>query len=184
NKPSQKGVLHHFTQVAAVAKLPVMLYDVPGRTGTTIALETYAELIKIDNVVAIKDAVGNFARGVRLRELGFAVYSGDDINNLAWLAHGASGMVSVVGHAAGNELKAMSDAFFVGDHAEALTIFTRTLPAIEAIMGVANYGATTAKAALELLGVIDNRYVRSPLVPLDDDEVTALRTGLETAGLI
>lgn len=184
NKPSQKGVLHHFTQVAAATELPVMLYDVPGRTGTTIALETYAEAIKIDNVIAVKDAVGNFARGVRIRELGYAVYSGDDVANLAWLAHGACGFVSVAGHAAGNELKAMADAFFAGDHAEALTIFTRTLPAIDAIMGAANYGATTAKAALQLLGVIDNRTVRSPLVPLDEDEVAALRVGLEAAGLI
>lgn len=184
NKPSQKGVLHHFRQVAEASDVPVMLYDVPGRTATTIALETYAEAIRIDSVVAVKDAVGDFARGVRLRELGYAVYSGDDVNNLGWLAHGAAGVVSVVGHVAGNQIKAMTEAFHAGDHAEALTIFTRMLPAIDAVMGVPNYGATTAKAALQLLGVIDNRFVRSPLVELDDDEVTALRTGLEAAGLI
>lgn len=184
NKPSQKGVLHHFRQVTDASSVPVMLYDVPGRTGTTIALETYAQAIKIESVVAVKDAVGDFARGVRLRELGYAVYSGDDVNNLGWLAHGAAGVVSVVGHVAGDQLKAMTDAFHAGDHAQALTIFTRMLPAIDAVMGVANYGATTAKAALQLLGVIDNRHVRSPLVALDDDEVTALRAGLEAAGLI
>ena len=104
--------------------------------------------------------------------------------NLAWLAHGGSGFVSVVGHAAGDQLKAMADAFFAGDHAEALTIFTRMLPAIDAVMGVANYGATTAKAALQLLGVLDNRNVRAPLVALDDDEVAALRAGLDAAGLL
>lgn len=184
NKPSQKGVLHHFSQVAAVSDVPVMLYDVPSRTGTQIAVETYERAMEIDSVVAVKDAVGDFARGVRLSQLGYAVYSGDDIANLGWLAHGAVGVVSVVGHAAGNELRAMTDAFHSGDHAEALTIFTRMLPAIDAVMGAANYGATTAKAALELLGVIDNRFVRSPLVPLDDDEVSALRLGLEAAGLI
>ncbi|QIX27031.1 4-hydroxy-tetrahydrodipicolinate synthase [Nocardioides sp. JQ2195] len=184
NKPSQKGVLHHFRQVAETTGVPVMLYDVPGRTGTTISLETYAEAIRIESVVAVKDAVGDFARGVRLQQLGYAVYSGDDIANLGWLAHGAAGVVSVVGHVAGNQIKAMSDAFRSGDHAEALTIFTRMLPAIDAVMGVPNYGATTAKAALQLLGVIDNRHVRSPLVELDEEEVTALRTGLEAAGLI
>ncbi|HEY9566289.1 MAG TPA: 4-hydroxy-tetrahydrodipicolinate synthase [Nocardioides sp.] len=184
NKPSQKGVLHHFSQVVAATDVPVMLYDVPGRTGTTISLETFAEAIKLEPVVAVKDAVGDFARGVRLREMGYAVYSGDDIANLGWLAHGAAGVVSVVGHVAGNEIKAMTEAFHAGDHAEALNIFTRMLPAIDAVMGVANYGATTAKAALQLLGVIDNRHVRSPLVELDDDEVAALRTGLEAAGLI
>jgi 4-hydroxy-tetrahydrodipicolinate synthase len=85
---------------------------------------------------------------------------------------------------AGDQLKAMADAFFAGDHAEALAIFTRLLPAIDAVMGVANYGATTAKAALQLLGVLDNRNVRAPLVALDDDEVAALRAGLDAAGLL
>ncbi|KRF11414.1 4-hydroxy-tetrahydrodipicolinate synthase [Nocardioides sp. Soil797] len=184
NKPSQKGVLHHFRQVAETTSVPVMLYDVPGRTATAISLETYAEAIKIDSVVAVKDAVGDFARGVRLQQLGYAVYSGDDIANLGWLAHGAVGVVSVVGHVAGNQIKAMVEAFHAGDHAEALNIFTRMLPAIDAVMGVPNYGATTAKAALQLLGVIDNRHVRSPLVELDEEEVSALRTGLEAAGLI
>lgn len=184
NKPSQKGVLHHFTQVVQSADVPVMLYDVPGRTGTTIAMETYEAAIRLDNVVAVKDAVGDFARGVQLTQLGYAVYSGDDIANLGWLAHGAAGFVSVVGHAAGKELKAMADAFFAGDTAGALAIYTRLLPAIRAVMGVPNYGATTAKAALQLLGVLDNRHVRSPLLALDDDEVAALRAGLAASGLI
>ena len=78
----------------------------------------------------------------------------------------------------------MADAFWAGDSAEALTIFTRLLPAIDAVMGVPNYGATTAKAALQLLGVLDNRNVRAPLVPLTDDEVAALRVGLAASGLL
>jgi 4-hydroxy-tetrahydrodipicolinate synthase len=184
NKPGQAGVLQHFTAVAEAGDVPVMLYDVPGRTGTQIALETYEAAIRLDPVVAVKDAVGDFARGVRLMQMGYAVYSGDDVNNLGWLAHGAAGFVSVVGHAAGDELKAMADAFHAGDHAGALEIFTRLLPAIDAVMGVPNYGATTAKAALQLLGVLDNRNVRGPLVALDDDEVTALRAGLDAAGLL
>jgi 4-hydroxy-tetrahydrodipicolinate synthase len=184
NKPGQAGVLHHFRTVVESSGVPVMLYDVPSRTGTQIAMETYEAAIAWDSVVAVKDAVGDFARGVRLTQLGYAVYSGDDVANLAWLAHGGSGFVSVVGHAAGDQLKAMADAFFAGDHAEALAIFTRLLPAIDAVMGVANYGATTAKAALQLLGVLDNRNVRAPLVALDDDEVAALRAGLDAAGLL
>jgi 4-hydroxy-tetrahydrodipicolinate synthase len=136
------------------------------------------------NVVAVKDAVGDYKRGVRLTELGYAVYSGDDANNLGWLAHGAVGFVSVVGHAAGDQTRAMAEAFWAGDHAEALRIFARLLPAIDAMMGVPNYGATTAKASLQLLGVLDNRNVRGPLVPLDDDEVAALRAGLEASGLL
>ena len=184
NKPGQAGVLHHFDQVVHASGVPVMLYDVPGRTATTIALETYEAAAQWDTVVAVKDAVGDFARGVKLTELGYAVYSGDDISNLAWLAHGAVGFVSVVGHAAGVQTKATADAFWAGDSAEALTIFTRLLPAIDAVMGVPNYGATTAKAALQLLGVLDNRNVRAPLVPLTDDEVAALRDGLAASGLL
>ena len=116
--------------------------------------------------------------------MGYAVYSGDDVANLGWLAHGAVGFVSVVGHVAGDELRRWPTPSTAGDHAEALAIFTRLLPAIDAVMGVANYGATTAKAALQLLGVLDNRNVRAPLVPLDDDEVAALRAGLTASGLL
>ena len=184
NKPGQAGVLHHFRSVAEATDVPVMLYDVPGRTGTQIALETYEQAIRWDNVVAVKDAVNDFTRGVKLTQLGYAVYSGDDASNLGWLAHGAVGFVSVVGHAAGDETRAMAEAFWAGDTAKALEIFTRLLPAIDAVMGVPNYGATTAKAALQLLGVLDNRHVRGPLVPLDDDEVAALRAGLAASGLL
>ncbi|MEJ7832868.1 MAG: 4-hydroxy-tetrahydrodipicolinate synthase [Nocardioides sp.] len=184
SKPGPAGVLHHFRTVAEATDVPVMLYDVPSRTGTTITLENYAEAITWDPVVAVKDAVGDYVRGVRLIEMGYAVYSGDDVANLGWLAHGGSGFVSVVGHVAGRELKAMVEAFWSGDHAAALEIFARLIPAVDAVMGVPNYGATTAKAALQLLGVLDNRNVRAPLVPLDDDEVAALRAGLAAAGLI
>jgi 4-hydroxy-tetrahydrodipicolinate synthase len=78
----------------------------------------------------------------------------------------------------------MLDAFEGGDHAKAREVFARLVPAIDAVMGVPNYGATTAKAGLQLLGVLDNRNVRGPLVPLDDDEYAALRAGLERAGLL
>ena len=184
NKPGQAGVLHHFREVVGVTDVPVMLYDVPGRTGTQIALETYETLRGLPSVVAVKDAVGDLRRGVRLTQLGYAVYSGDDAANLGWLAHGACGFVSVVGHAVGDDLRAMVDAYEADDPARALAVYTRMLPAIDAIMGVANYGATTAKAALQLLGVLDNRAVRGPLVALDDDEVAALRTGLVAAGVL
>jgi 4-hydroxy-tetrahydrodipicolinate synthase len=183
NKPGQAGVLHHFRQVVAVTGTPVVLYDVPGRTGTQISLETF-EQIKGDTVVAVKDAVGDFARGVELMQLGYAVYSGDDIANLGWLAHGASGVISVVGHVAGRQLRSMIEDFLDGNTVAALKTYQRLLPATRAIMGVPNYGATTAKACLQLLGVLDNRNVRGPLVPLTDDEVAALRAGLEASQLL
>jgi 4-hydroxy-tetrahydrodipicolinate synthase len=184
SKPSQEGVLEHFRQVVEAGGLPTMLYDVPGRTGTTIALDTYARAREWDHVVAVKDACGDLPRAARLVDLGYAVYSGDDPATLGFLAHGGCGLVSVVGHVAGRELAGMIEAFLAGDHAGALATYTRLLPAFAAVMGVPNYGATTAKAALELAGVLDNRRVRGPLVPLDDAEVAALRDGLLAAGLL
>jgi 4-hydroxy-tetrahydrodipicolinate synthase len=183
NKPGQAGVLHHFQQVVAATGTPVVLYDVPGRTGTQISLETY-EQIKGDTVVAVKEAVGDFPRGARLLDLGYAVYSGDDVSNLAWLAHGASGVISVVGHAAGHQIRSMIEDFLDGNTTAALKTYQRLVPATDAIMGVPHYGATTAKACLQLLGVLDNRNVRGPLVPLTDDEVDALRAGLEASQLL
>jgi 4-hydroxy-tetrahydrodipicolinate synthase len=184
SKPSQNGVLHHFRSVAEATDLPVMLYDVPGRTGIPIALETYERARELSNVTSVKEATADPARTVALTQLGYSVYCGDDALALGYLAYGADGLVSVVGHAAGRELKAMIEAAVAGDARAALEIHTRLVPAFAAVMGVPNYGATTAKAALELLGVLDNRNVRGPLVPLDDDEVTALRAGLAASGLI
>lgn len=184
NKPGQRGMLGHFRQVLHATSTPVMLYDVPGRTASPISLEVYQELAKADTVVAVKDAAGDLARTPKLVDLGYTVYSGDDVNTLGYLAYGAVGLVSVVAHAAGPQLRSMIDTFLSGDHAEALRIHTGLIPAFEAIMGVPNYGATTAKGALELLGVLDNRRVRSPLAELDGDEVAALRAGLIAAGLL
>lgn len=184
NKPSQAGVLEHFRRVVEAGDLPTMLYDVPGRTGTTIALETYERAFAWEQVIAVKDAVGDLPRAARLTDMGYSVYSGDDVATLGFLAHGACGLVSVVGHVAGSELAAMIDAFLGGDHAGALATYRRLLPAFDAVMAVPNYGATTAKAALQLAGVLDNRTVRGPLVPLDDGEVAALKAGLVAAGLL
>jgi 4-hydroxy-tetrahydrodipicolinate synthase len=183
SKPGQGGLLHHFQQVVQSTGTPVVLYDVPGRTGTQISLETY-ERIKGDTVVAVKDAVGDFARGVRLQQLGYAVYSGDDAANLGWLAHGASGVISVVGHAAGRPIRSMIEDFLDGNTVAALKTYRRLLPATDAIMNVPNYGATTAKGCLQLLGILDNRHVRGPLVPLTDGELAALRAGLEASQLL
>ncbi len=184
NKPSQAGIVNHFSQVIAATDVPVMLYDVPGRTGTKIAASTYEALAVNDKVIAVKDAAADPTQTVFLRGLGYDVYSGDDGLTLAFLAYGACGVVSVLGHAAGNDLKAMIDAFLAGDLRTAQEIDARLRPALEAVMGVPNYGATTAKGALQALGVLDNRDVRSPLMALDEDEYAALRAGLAASGLL
>jgi 4-hydroxy-tetrahydrodipicolinate synthase len=184
NKPGQAGVLHHFKQVADATSAPIMLYDIPSRTGTKIAADSYREIASWGRVVAIKDAAGNPTQAVLLRELGFAVYSGDDALTLGFLAYGGCGVVSVLGHAAGNEIRTMVTSFLAGDIATAQKINAQLQPALTAVMGVPNYGATTAKAALQLLGVLDNRTVRSPLVPLDEEEYAGLRAGLAASGLL
>lgn len=184
NKPTQEGVAAHFEAVAAASELPVMLYDIPGRTGVQIAEDTYKRVAENDRIVAVKDAVGDLYRGVRIMEAtGLAFYSGDDVQNLGWLTHGAAGIVSVVGHVAGREYAAMVRAVEAGELAEALAIYRRLVPVVGAIMTRAP-GAMMAKAAMQLLGVLDNRNMRLPLVPAGDDLVALLRTELVDAGLL
>ena len=184
SKPGQAGLLNHFRQVADATTAPIMLYDVPGRTGTKISVDVYREVATWGRVAAVKCAAGDVAEAGLLTDLGFAVYSGDDPLTLGFLAYGAIGVVSVVGHAAGKEIRALIEAFGAGDVATARKIDAQLRPAYAAIMGVPNYGAVTAKAALQALGVIDNRTVRSPLVPLDEEEYAALTAGLSASGLL
>ena len=184
NKPSQEGVAAHFEAVANASSLPVLLYDIPGRTGIAIAEDTYKRIAEHDRIVAVKDAVGDLSRGVRIMmQTGLSVYSGDDDMNLGWLTHGAAGVVSVVGHAAGKEYAAMVAAVDSGDLATALACYRRLVPVVDAVMRRAP-GAMMAKAALQLLGVLDNRTMRLPLVPASDDLVAGLRTALADAGLL
>jgi 4-hydroxy-tetrahydrodipicolinate synthase len=184
NKPTQEGVAAHFEAVANAAELPVMLYDIPGRTGVQISEETLKRVGQHERIVAVKDAVGDLYRGVRVMEqTGLAFYSGDDVLNLGWLTHGASGVVSVVGHVAGNEYAAMVRAVEAGELSEALAIYRRLVPVVDAIMNRAP-GAMMAKAAMQLLGVLDNRNMRLPLVPAGDELVAELRAELVDAGLL
>jgi 4-hydroxy-tetrahydrodipicolinate synthase len=184
NKPSQDGVAAHFEAVADAGTVPVMLYDIPGRTGVAIAESTYDRVARHERIVAVKDAVGDLARGVRIMErTGLVFYSGDDVLNLGWLTHGAAGVVSVVGHVAGDEYAAMVAAVEKSDLAEALTIYRRLAPVVEAVMSRAP-GAMMAKAGMQLLGVLDNRRMRLPLVEAGDDLVAELREALLGGGLL
>ena len=184
NKPTQEGVLAHFTAVARAADLPVMLYDIPGRSVIPIAADTYRRIAEEENVVAVKDAVGDLYRGVRIMaDTGLAFYSGDDVLNLGWLTHGGSGVVSVVGHLAGSQYAEMHAAVAAGDLPRALAIYTSLVPLVDVVMGRVQ-GAMTAKAALQLLGVLGNRNVRLPLVPASDALVAELRDVMTRTGLL
>lgn len=184
NKPTQAGLVAHFEAVAAASDLPIMLYDIPGRTGTTIAPETYAALAGDEKFVAVKDAVGDLFRGAKIMaETGLAFYSGDDVLNLGWLTHGGCGVVSVVGHVAGNQYAEMVAAVDAGDLARALAIYNELIPVVDAIMTQAP-GVMTAKAALQLMGITGNRAVRLPLVEADDVLVGVVHEALANAALL
>ncbi len=161
-----------------------MLYDIPSRSAIAIAPDTYARLAEDDRFVAIKDAVGDLYRGVTISQrTGLALYSGDDVLNLAWLAHGAAGVVSVVGHVAGEYNAAMVAAVDRGDMPEARRIYERLVPVIDVIMHRAQ-GAMAAKAAMQLMGVIGERAMRLPLVPASDELVAEIRDVLDELGVL
>lgn len=149
-----------------------------------LATETYVELRKNPLVLSVKDAVGDFNRGAWLmRETGITIYSGDDSLNLGWLAYGACGIVSVVSHAAPRRLADLVAAVDARDLDEARAIQRQLLPIDRAMMTVTQ-GVITAKAVLQILGVLDNRTTRAPLPQATEDEVAMLRDALVASHLI
>ena len=184
NKPTQDGILAHFEAVAAAGDLPVMIYDIPGRTGVAVAPATYCRLADNPRFVAVKDAVGDIPRGVGImQDTGMSFYSGDDALNLAWLTHGGCGVVSVVGHAATERYAAMVAAVDKGDLDDALTTYRELVPLVQVMMTRVQ-GAMTAKAAMQLLGVLPNRNMRLPLVPAPDAVVEELRAEMTRLGAL
>ena len=185
NKPPQSGVIAHVNEVVRAGDgTPTMVYDIPGRAGIQIAEETYVELVKNPLVVAVKDAVGDFERGAwLLRETGIKIYSGDDALTLPWLSIGASGVVGVTTHVAGDAYADMVRAFDAGDVARAQELNRKLVPVVRAIMGQTQ-GAIAAKAAMALLGVIPNPDVRLPLTAATDEQVAVIHAALVDFGLL
>lgn len=186
NKPPQEGLYRHFTAAADATDLPVMLYDIPGRTGTAVASETLVRLAEHPRIVAVKDAKDDlFASAAVMAATagGLAYYSGSDQINLAHLAQGAAGIVSVVAHVAAPQYARMVAAVDSGDLATARSLNAQLVPAVTAIMTRAQ-GAVMVKAALELTGAIPNRHVRLPLVEATDEQVAHLADDLRGASLL
>ncbi|MDY5589033.1 MAG: 4-hydroxy-tetrahydrodipicolinate synthase [Arcanobacterium sp.] len=184
NRPSQEGVYQHIRAVTEATALPVMLYDIPGRTGVKIEYDTLMRLAELEQVLAVKDATGDVAAGFKkMHGTGLAYYSGDDSLNFAWLAHGAAGVVSVAGHVIAARLRALVDLMAAGKLAEAREEFYAQVPMIDAIMG-AGQGAVMAKEALKMLGVIPEATLRLPLVGASAAELDGLHTALATAGYL
>ena len=184
SKPPQEGLQRHFAAVADATDLPVILYDIPGRAGVPISTETLLRLAEHDRIVAVKDAKGDlFAGSHVMASTGLAFYSGDDALNLAWLAHGAAGVISVIGHVAGAPLARMTAAVDAGDLPAARAVHEQLIPAVRGIM-TRTQGAIMAKAALQLQGVLAHRTMRLPLTDASEAEVDLLRTDLGEAGLL
>jgi 4-hydroxy-tetrahydrodipicolinate synthase len=181
NKPPQAGIEAHFKAVAAATDLPIMMYDIPGRTGVEIESDTIVRLFELPNIVALKDAKGNLAATSDvIARCGIPVYSGDDILNLPFLSIGAVGFVSVCGHTVGSELKAMLDAWFAGDTARALEIHQKLIPVFKGTFKT--QGAILTKAAMNLMG-LPGGTTRLPLVDATPAQIATLREDLIAGGV-
>ena len=184
NRPSQEGVRRHIMSVVEATDLPVMIYDIPGRTGVRITDGTLARLAEHERVLAVKDATGDVEQGFRRMEAtGLEYYSGDDGLNFAWLTHGASGVISVVAHADAHSWREMITEVDAGDLVAARAVARRIRPLVSTIMG-GGQGAVMAKEALLLQGRIPCAALRLPLVRAQADDVAALRGVLEDVGLL
>ncbi len=182
NKPPQAGIEAHFRAVAAATDLPIMMYDIPRRTGVEIESDTIVKLFEtVDNIVALKDAKGNIAAtSWVIKRCGIPVYSGDDILNLPFLSVGAVGFVSVCGHTVGLQLKAMLDAWFAGNSAKALEIHQQLLPVFTGTFRT--QGAILTKAAMSLMG-LPGGTTRLPLVDATEAQIELLRKDLIAGGV-
>ena len=181
NKPPQAGIEAHFKAVASATDLPIMMYDIPGRTGVEIESDTIVRLFDLPNIVSLKDAKGNLAATSDvIARCGIPVYSGDDILNLPFLSIGAVGFVSVCGHTVGTELKAMLDAWFAGDTARALEIHQKLIPVFKGTFKT--QGAILTKAAMNLMG-LPGGTTRLPLVDATPAQIATLREDLIAGGV-
>jgi 4-hydroxy-tetrahydrodipicolinate synthase len=184
NKPPQQGLIDHFRWIADSTSLPVMIYNVPGRTGTNLLPSSVEELSKTQNIVALKEASGNLDQVTdilsRVPE-NFLVYSGDDSLTLPILSLGGHGIVSVASHIVGPTMKQMVEMYLAGEISSAAKLHRELFPIFKGLFAVTN--PIPVKTALNLMGhnVGPNR---PPLSQMTDIELETLKTTLEKTGLI
>jgi 4-hydroxy-tetrahydrodipicolinate synthase len=184
NKPSQAGVRAHFEAIASSTDVPVMLYDIPGRSSIQIAPETMIRLAEHPNIVAVKDAKADFAAATRvMAETDLLFYSGDDGLTLQWMAMGAVGLVGVTTHVATRRFRELIDAVNANDLGTARKINFELEPVVRATMTRVQ-GAVAAKQILKWQGVLPNSVVRLPLVEPDEAEIAIIREDLAEAGMV
>jgi len=175
NRPDQQGLYMHFSTIAETTTLPVMLYNIPGRSVVNMDAETTIRLSKIDNIVSVKEASGDLDQVSTIIEHtadDFSVYSGDDSTTLPILAIGGNGVVSVASHVIGNEMSDIVRLYTAGQNKEAAAMHRKVLPVIKGLFKQPS--PAPVKAALQLKG-IDVGHVRLPLVDLSTEEREALK---------
>lgn len=189
SRPPQNGLLAHFTEIADVSDVPLIVYDIPGRTGRRVERATMVQLAQHDRIVAVKDAVGDAGETAKLRAQldtegaeSFEIYSGDDPLLLPHLAAGAVGIVSVCSHLVGPQIKQVFSAWTNGKVDEAQRIYHELLPFMTTIMGITS-SPIPVKAALGMIG-LDVGGPRLPLVPPTEEESAAIRRALERIDLL
>jgi 4-hydroxy-tetrahydrodipicolinate synthase len=183
NKPTQEGLYRHFRTVAEAVDLPLILYNVPGRTASDIANDTVLKLAQVPGIVGIKDATGNIERGtdlIRRAPAGFAIYSGDDASALALMLLGGHGVISVTANVAPRLMHEMCVAALAGDLVRAREINRRLLPLHQKLFVEAN--PIPVKWALAQMGLIGTG-IRLPLTPLSEAHHGTLRQALAEAGI-
>ncbi len=185
NKPPQAGLYEHFKAIAeAVPEMPIMLYNIPGRTGQNLLPETIIRLAEIRNIVAVKEASGNLDQASQIRSLApsdFGIYSGDDSLTLPLLAVGAQGVVSVASHLVGSQIQQMIQSFFNGNVETALNLHLQLFPLFKALFLTTN--PIPVKAALQLQGWKVGS-TRSPLCRASAEVIDALKSSMKSAALL
>ncbi len=180
NKPNQEGLYQHFKTIAESTELPIMLYNIPGRSVINMSVDTIVRLAELPNVVALKDASGDLdAMTAIIAQTSddFALYSGDDGLTLPVLAIGGTGIISVASHVIGNEMQEMVKLYESGNPKEAAKIHQRIVPVMKSLFAAPS--PTPVKTALQLKG-LDVGSVRLPLVPLTEEERQTLVSTLNT----
>ncbi|ANU27159.1 4-hydroxy-tetrahydrodipicolinate synthase [Planococcus versutus] len=178
NKPSQEGMFQHFQAIAQSTHLPIMLYNIPGRSVVNLLPETVIRLSQINNIVSIKEASGDLDAASEIIEHtseAFSVYSGDDSLTLPMLSIGGTGVVSVSAHIIGKEMQDMITNYKTGNVKTAASIHRRLLPTMHAMFAAPN--PSPVKAALHIIGV-PTGGVRLPMISLTDRETLTLRKSL------
>ena len=184
NKPPQRGIIAHFERIAEATDLPIVVYNVPGRTGSNIEAKTTLALAKVRNIAAVKEASGNMAQIFDIlaaRPANLSVLSGDDEMTLGILAAGGDGVISVVSNATPKKMAELCRVAAKGDMAAAKKLHFELLPWMRAAFIESN--PIPVKAAMAMLGKMENR-LRLPLLPLDEKHNEAVRSALKAAGAL